>query len=614
MGPFQALSALALAGVLRETASPTSLPYAADKLVPWLKERLSDEGELVRVLELTWERTWRCLELILVGDRLLQKCQITSPASTERAAIAQLLQKFQQAFPLDHAALVAVRNDSLADFQRVRRAKEWGLREFLVERLAESVRRLTSGDLAVAQAETDLLLQSMANGFQQCKLTGLVRVTLAVGPSGPIVARLATLIATAALARAPQALWGADVVRQEGSVLQQRLALLALEELQRAHRDRLDSWLNDIAAQGAASATRSDDLYLEDEDDDLALDEDDSFAGAPETAPAGPPPPPAAPPPPPPVALPRPAAAAPPPPVRAAMPAPPPRRAARQETLGRIKSLQDAKEEAPADTSPLRRRANVRWFRTMNPQRMYPLTVVLAKGRVREVQVKGVAQAVSAEQLVISADNPFVTVRPVLPGVKVYPPEQTVDVTPDLVSVRFHVLAQTLGEVPDARVELYWRQRLLSKIDLPMKVRKQTLAVVVSVVGLLWPFFANAARTMGADENATKDFAMQALTEFLRWPYAVEAGLAVLAVAAVVFYWINRPRESSEDTDVLSVKPMSLEELLAEGQRCLAQEHWEVARSYFEDAVNVAPQSPEAKHGLQQAREKRHFPIWELSS
>src|SRR5207237_534063 len=144
-------------------------------------------------------------------------------------------------------------------------------------------------------------------------------------------------------------------------------------------------------------------------------------------------------------------------------------------------------KKAPATgTDPLRRRANVRWFKRMNPQRMYPLTVVLAKGRVKEVKVKGVAQAVSAEQLVVTADNPFITVRPVLPGVKVYPPEQTVDVTPDLVSVRFHVLPQTMGEVPDARIEFYWRQRLISQVDLPMEVRRQTAAIIASFAGLVW--------------------------------------------------------------------------------------------------------------------------------
>jgi hypothetical protein len=161
-----------------------------------------------------------------------------------------------------------------------------------------------------------------------------------------------------------------------------------------------------------------------------------------------------------------------------------------------------------------------------------------------------------------------------------------------------------LGPVPDARIEFYWRQRLLTSIELPMKVSKQTMAVVVSFAGLLWPFLGSALKSAGV-EDEPKDVVRRYLFEFMRWPYAIEAGLAVLSLLAVAFWWWNRPRESSEETDVLSVKPMSLVELLAEGRRCLLLEHWDEARSYYEDAVNAAPENHEAKSGLEQALARR---------
>jgi hypothetical protein len=264
------------------------------------------------------------------------------------------------------------------------------------------------------------------------------------------------------------------------------------------------------------------------------------------------------------------------------------------------------KEEASdePDEKGLRRRANVRWYKRMNPQRMYPLTVVLAKGRIKEVRVKGVGQTVAKEMLVVSASNPYIIVRPVLPGCVVYPPEQCVDVTPELVTVRFQVLPQMLGEATDARIEFYWRQRLLSSVDLPVEVRRQTLAVIASFAGLLWPFLGSMVKTMGGQEEP-RDFVLRVLVQFLRRPFAIEAGLAAIACLAVFFYWWNRPRESSEEQNVLGVKPMSLEELLFEGKRCLLLEHWDEARSYYEDAVNVDPRSQEARTGLERAATRR---------
>src|SRR5205807_8861448 len=137
-----------------------------------------------------------------------------------------------------------------------------------------------------------------------------------------------------------------------------------------------------------------------------------------------------------------------------------------------------------------------------------------------------------------------------------------------------------------------------------------TLAIVISFAGLLWPFLGATVKQMGSQEEP-KDLVLRYLIEFLRWPHAIDIGLAVTAVLAAFFWWLNRPKESSEETDVLGVKPMSLDELLAEGRRCLLQEHWEEARGYFEDAVNVSPDSQAARAGLEHARQRRPLRISE---
>jgi hypothetical protein len=409
--------------------------------------------------------------------------------------------------------------------------------------------------------------------------------------------------------RDPRLLWGPELLLHEQPVRRRWRALSALDDLQLHHTDQLFEWLLEIQEpdhdqdllEGLTRALPYPPGTVPDIREPLA----DTLRGLPQESAAAPPPPPPSPAPVAPMAAPG-----------AAVP-----RAAAESSLvmsylaaaaPTVRRDMRKVAEAPAAKKDLRRRASIRWFRTMNPQRMYPLTVALAKGRIKEVTVKGVAQAVSAEQLVVSESHPYVTVRPVLPGMSVYPTEQTVDVTPDLVTVRFQVLPQMLGQVADARIEFYWRQRLLSKIDLPMKVRKQTLAIVVSCAGLLWPFLGATVKQMGGQEEP-KDMVMHFLIEFLRWPHAIEVGLAVIALLAACFWWLNRSKESSEETDVLGVKPMSLDELLAEGRRCLLQEHWEEARGYFEDAVNVSPDSRAARSGLEHARQRRSLRYSEIN-
>jgi tetratricopeptide (TPR) repeat protein len=263
-------------------------------------------------------------------------------------------------------------------------------------------------------------------------------------------------------------------------------------------------------------------------------------------------------------------------------------------------------QAGPAPEQPfardLRRRASIRWYRRMYPERMYPLTVVLARGRVKEVRVEGVAHATGTEQVEVPASHPFVVVRPVLPGIDCYPQQQTVDVTPELVTVRFRVVAKVLGRVADARIELYSRDRLLSQVPLDIKVSRQTVALVASAAGFAWPLLCAAAQKLGVEFEDSGDLLSRGLQAFFALPHAIETGFSGLLLVALGFYGWNRPRRAGADADVLSVRPLSLEELLAAGRLAAAKKEWEEAAGYFEDAVNVAPSNVAARAELAAVR------------
>jgi len=244
---------------------------------------------------------------------------------------------------------------------------------------------------------------------------------------------------------------------------------------------------------------------------------------------------------------------------------------------------QSAREEAP----PHRRRASVRWYRRMNPERMYPLTVVLAEGRLRQVSKPGVGQKTAGEQLVVTKEDPFVRVRPVLPGCLCYPDEQVVDATPKLVEVRFQVVPQVVGTIEEARVEFYQRHRLMTAVPLPLVVSRQTLAVVLGSLGVAWPVLGTMLKSAGGNEPT--DLAATWLQWLLAQPHALEVGLGLGAVAAIVCWWWNRPRQASAFAGLDQIEPMTVAELLQAGQAALARGDRDEARGCAEDALNLEP-------------------------
>src|SRR5262245_59958808 len=84
--------------------------------------------------------------------------------------------------------------------------------------------------------------------------------------------------------------------------------------------------------------------------------------------------------------------------------------------------------------------------------------------------------------------------------------------------------------------------------------------------------------------------------------------MALLASLALGLYLWNRPRQDSEEQDVLAVRPLSAAELLDAGRRALLKKGWAEAVRCFEDAVNLAPDDPAARAALEDARRQEAPP------
>jgi len=214
-----------------------------------------------------------------------------------------------------------------------------------------------------------------------------------------------------------------------------------------------------------------------------------------------------------------------------------------------------AKTKAPADAparslaqaaaaSPptVRRKATVRYFTRMYPNRLYRLLVVLSGQEVRQLLRNEVGQATS-EGFTVRVQEP-IKVEPMLPGCTVYPPRREVTVSgEEPVEARFQVLAHTQGGSLEApMVVLRQAGRELARVLLKVRVGKPTLAYALAAASVAVPVLLKYLK-LDLDAQAGADFSgyLQLLQTIVALPWW--AWTTPLLLAAGVAAWWCWPRE-----------------------------------------------------------------------
>jgi hypothetical protein len=217
---------------------------------------------------------------------------------------------------------------------------------------------------------------------------------------------------------------------------------------------------------------------------------------------------------------------------------------------------------APADVrwrraSPfVERQATVRYYHRMNPERMFPLLVVLSKKAVLEVARRGVSQARSG-RFQVEADS-LVEVEPILPGCACYPPKEHVAVRQDTVTVTFWVVPHVLGKIMHARVVVRQEGRVLAEVPLEACVVKQTLTVLLGGLSLLLPLVLLLLKHFRLDFESQLDDGFGLYAQATGWALRslspeVLCGL-LLASAVAAYFWL-RPRKRDVFWDVQTAGP-----------------------------------------------------------
>jgi hypothetical protein len=196
--------------------------------------------------------------------------------------------------------------------------------------------------------------------------------------------------------------------------------------------------------------------------------------------------------------------------------------------------------------------ATVRYYSRMNPDRMFPLLVILSAKQIEEVVKKSVKQAMSEAFQV--EEGSCVEIEPVLPGCDCYPPRHVMAVEEkDAITETFWVVPRVLGRVHGARVLIRQGDRVLADVPLDVRVSKQTLAVACGLLSLAAPYMTMGLKSLKLDYESQKadgfPLYQQAgawIAENLRPEWL---GLGLLGLAFLLYLWM-RPRRRDVFWDV----------------------------------------------------------------
>jgi hypothetical protein len=132
-----------------------------------------------------------------------------------------------------------------------------------------------------------------------------------------------------------------------------------------------------------------------------------------------------------------------------------------------------ARRDPPRKAREFQYDLKVRYYCSMKPQRIYPLTVEVPRS--------------ARDKLLDSPTGVTVVVRPLIPGALVTPAEQALDVSRPGAAVMFHVTPVARGRLAGARVEVLCDGRPAQELRLRMKSGTQCLTWVLLLLTLAVP-------------------------------------------------------------------------------------------------------------------------------
>jgi hypothetical protein len=222
----------------------------------------------------------------------------------------------------------------------------------------------------------------------------------------------------------------------------------------------------------------------------------------------------------------------------------------------RVKPKEDEEDRPAKRKKADTRRATVRYYTRMNPERVYPLLVLITRDMVEKVQKKGTAQK-SSKPFQVAADSP-VEIEPVLPGCDYHPPKVTARLDRGDLTLTFRVVPHVMGRVDGASVVIRQDHTELAQIELDAKVVQTTWVAFSGALTFLLPGLSAGLKHFGLDFETQQGqgFNLYLATARLVFdrvsPLALTLGLGVLTG---LLWWFTRPRVRDVFWEIETVGP-----------------------------------------------------------
>lgn len=213
----------------------------------------------------------------------------------------------------------------------------------------------------------------------------------------------------------------------------------------------------------------------------------------------------------------------------------------------------------PKDPSPtsapstvqnrLSRRAAARWYRRMNPDRNFPLSVVLSGKEIRIVGGSGLGITLGAKEIVIDPDDPVLSIEPSFPGCLVSPPRADVHCSQDTTTCRFWITPLVCDDLKEACVTIRYRGQIVETLPTPTKVVTRTTAKVLATFGLISPIAGKALHIAGWNPDQILRQSLPYAADLVQRMGLVSTGLILTSVflaAAFGYYYVTRPLLSED--------------------------------------------------------------------
>jgi len=209
------------------------------------------------------------------------------------------------------------------------------------------------------------------------------------------------------------------------------------------------------------------------------------------------------------------------------------------------------------------RRATVRYYERMNPDRLYPLLVVLSRAEIEKVAQAGVGQKQSTTFRVEAGS--VVEIEPILPGCDCYPPRAQATVTDGEVRAEFWVAPHVVGPLRAARVVVRQDGRPLAEVPLEACVSREAATWLLAGLSCVLPFVLLLLKHFRLDFESQSQDGFGVYAHAANWVIQMltpETLTVLLLIATLGLYLWLRPRRRDLFWDI---KPVAEAEAEAAG-------------------------------------------------